>query len=283
MACALPLKHDFLREHSPMLVASVLVHVALLVLLSLNLNLMPQREPQPVRLAIQATVIDNKAARQRAVEQQRQEREARLAEERQRRQEDERQRRADQQRQAEQQRDAQERKLAEQRRQDQAREKRQAEQRRQQEADRARQLKAEQQRQETEAKKRAAAEAQRKAEAERRRTQTQADLARQLAEEEELTAAADSGLLDQYAEVIRQKVERNWIRPASARPGISCVVLVKQIPGGDVVDVQVTECNGDAAVLRSIEAAVLRSSPLPPPPDPKLFDRSLRFDFRPQD
>ena len=283
MACALPLKHDFLREHSPMLVASVLVHVALLVLLSLNLNLMPQREPQPVRLAIQATVIDNKAARQRAVEQQRQEREARLAEERQRRQEDERQRRADQQRQAEQQRDAQERKLAEQRRQDQAREKRQAEQRRQQEADKARQLKAEQQRQETEAKKRAAAEAQRKAEAERRRTQTQADLARQLAEEEELTAAADSGLLDQYAEVIRQKVERNWIRPASARPGISCVVLVKQIPGGDVVDVQVTECNGDAAVLRSIEAAVLRSSPLPPPPDPKLFDRSLRFDFRPQD
>jgi colicin import membrane protein len=61
------------------------------------------------------------------------------------------------------------------------------------------------------------------------------------------------------------------------------VVLVTQIPGGDVVNVRVTECNGDAAVVRSIEAAVMRSSPLPGPPNPALFERNLRFEFRPRD
>lgn len=289
MAHALPLRNDFLREHSAVLGASVVVHALLLVLLGLNLDLLPRRDPQPVRLAIQATVVDNRAARQRAAEQQRRERDARLAQERRRqeqaeqreREQEQEQRRAEQQR-AERERVAEQSRLAEQKRlKEAAALKQKADQeRRQQQAEQARVARAEQQRQAAEAEKRAA-ESRRKAEAERRQAQTRADLARQMAEEEELLAAADSGLLDQYAEVIRQKVERNWIRPASARPGISCVVLVKQIPGGDVVDVRVTECNGDAAVVRSIEAAVLRSSPLPPPPDPKLFDRSLRFEFRP--
>ena len=34
-------------------------------------------------------------------------------------------------------------------------------------------------------------------------------------------------------------------------------------------------------VRESIEAAVYRASPLPPPPDPALFDRHLRIDFKP--
>jgi colicin import membrane protein len=73
------------------------------------------------------------------------------------------------------------------------------------------------------------------------------------------------------------------MRPASARQGISCTVLVKQIPGGEVVEARVTSCNGDAAVVRSIEAAVLRASPLPLPANPALFERNLQFEFRPDD
>jgi colicin import membrane protein len=45
--------------------------------------------------------------------------------------------------------------------------------------------------------------------------------------------------------------------------------------------VRIGQCNGDQAVRESIEAAVYRASPLPPPPDPALFDRNLRIDFRP--
>jgi colicin import membrane protein len=50
-----------------------------------------------------------------------------------------------------------------------------------------------------------------------------------------------------------------------------------------VLSAQVDKCNGDAAVKQSIEAAVLKSSPLPPPPDPRVFERNLVFVFKPQD
>ena len=56
-----------------------------------------------------------------------------------------------------------------------------------------------------------------------------------------------------------------------------------QVPGGEVVGVQVRKCNGDAAVRESIEAAVYRASPLPLPPNPDLFDRNLVVNFTPND
>ena len=42
-----------------------------------------------------------------------------------------------------------------------------------------------------------------------------------------------------------------------------------------MVGVAIMSCNGDEAVKRSIEAAIYRSSPLPEPPDPSLFDRNI--------
>lgn len=105
---------------------------------------------------------------------------------------------------------------------------------------------------------------------------------RELEAEERLLAAADSGALADYVAVIRQRVERNWVRPPGAKPGIECEVLVTQIPGGEVAGVQMGRCNADDAVRRSIEAAVLRASPLPLPDDPALFERNLRFTFKPE-
>ena len=124
-----------------------------------------------------------------------------------------------------------------------------------------------------------------KAEAQRReaaRLSAARELERQLAEEEELQAASDSGALADYVALIRQKVERNWVRQPGARPGIECAVLVTQIPGGEVVSVRTERCNADEAVQRSIEAAVLRASPLPLPAQSKLFERNLRFTFKPE-
>ena len=124
-----------------------------------------------------------------------------------------------------------------------------------------------------------------KADAERRETARLAaarELLRQLAEEEALQAAASSGALADYVALIRQKVERNWVRPPGARPGIECSVLVTQIPGGEVISVRTERCNADEPVQRSIEAAVLRASPLPLPAEAKLFERNLRFTFKPE-
>jgi colicin import membrane protein len=58
---------------------------------------------------------------------------------------------------------------------------------------------------------------------------------------------------------------------------------VTQVPGGEVVGVRVGECNGDESVRASIEAAVLKASPLPEPPDPSLFERNLRLEFKPDE
>lgn len=127
----------------------------------------------------------------------------------------------------------------------------------------------------------AKAAAAKRAEEERRKA-AQAEIGQALEEEERLLAAADSGALSEYVGLIRQKVTRNWTRPASARAGLACEVMVTQIPGGQVTGVQIGSCNGDEAVRRSIEAAVLRASPLPMPDDAALFERNLRFTFKPE-
>jgi colicin import membrane protein len=64
---------------------------------------------------------------------------------------------------------------------------------------------------------------------------------------------------------------------------LECVVAVSQSTNGTVLRVQVEQCNGDAAVKQSIEMAVQKASPLPLPSDMRLFERNLRFIFKPAD
>ena len=113
------------------------------------------------------------------------------------------------------------------------------------------------------------------------RAEMEAELQQALAVEDERRRAQESGLLDEYIRLIENRIQQNWIPPGSAISGLECSVNVTQIPSGDVVDVQVGRCNGDDAVVRSIEAAVLRSSPLPRPPIPSLFERNLEVVFNP--
>jgi colicin import membrane protein len=109
----------------------------------------------------------------------------------------------------------------------------------------------------------------------------EADLRRSLDQELRQDAARSSGALASWQSQITARIQRAWLRPASARPGIECVLNVTQVPGGEVTNVRIGACNGDQAVRESIEAAVYRASPLPPPPDPTLFERSLVITFRP--
>ena len=173
-----------------------------------------------------------------------------------------------------------------------AREKAAAEQRRAEEAERKRAAETEAKRkaEETERKQAEAAEAKRKAaekaQAEREakvRAEREADLQRRLAAEEEegAAAAARAGVMDEYRLMLVQAIERNWIRPPSARAGLECTLNVTQAPGGSVVDVKLGACNGDQAVRESITTAVYKSSPLPAPRDPRAFERRLEIVFRP--
>lgn len=151
-----------------------------------------------------------------------------------------------------------------------------AEQKKRQEEQRA----AEEKRQ-AEAKKQA--EEKRKAEEARLRAQREADLRKSLEAEERAMALRSSGVLQTWLSQITSRIQRAWLRPPSARPGIDCMVYVTQVPGGEVTNVRIGTCNGDAAVRESIESAVYRASPLPPPPDPALFERNLEIRFIPAD
>ncbi len=109
----------------------------------------------------------------------------------------------------------------------------------------------------------------------------EADLQRSLAAEERADATRDSAALASWESQIAAKITRAWLRPPTARVGIDCMLNVTQVPGGEVTQVSIGQCNGDEAVRESIEAAVYRASPLPAPPDPSLFDRNLQIRFKP--
>ena len=159
--------------------------------------------------------------------------------------------------------------------------------RQQEEVDRKRREKeeAERKKREEEDKEKKRIEAERKRQEDIRRQQEENERLRREAEaaarseeieaEESRFAAVDSGALAVYMTQIRQKIERNWSAPASAGAELKCSVRVRQVPGGEVVGVTILNCNGDDAVKRSVEAAIYRSSPLPEPSDPNLFDRNI--------
>jgi len=119
-----------------------------------------------------------------------------------------------------------------------------------------------------------------KQEAETAERQRQLDA--ELAAEAQRLEAMNAGELSRYQFAIMQQLQRNWIEPATAIPGIECIVHVRQLPSGEVVGVSIGTCNGDESVQRSIEAAVYKASPLPLPSNPSLFDRNLTITFRPE-
>lgn len=130
-----------------------------------------------------------------------------------------------------------------------------------------------------------------KAKAEAARTQREAaaqaqrekDAKALLDAEERRRKAENSGAMSAYVNALNAKVARNWIKPAVLPPNLDCVVRVEQLPTGDVIRATVTTCNGDAAVKRSIEDAVLKASPLPKPADRALYSRVIEFNFKPQE
>ena len=126
------------------------------------------------------------------------------------------------------------------------------------------------------------AAAAKKAAEEKARAARQAELQRALEAEERGNAARNSDEAMRWHAQITARIQRAWIKPPSARPGISCIVSVTQVPGGDVTNVRVNSCSVDDAAFReSVEAAVYRAAPLPMPPAGVPFERNLELTFAP--
>jgi colicin import membrane protein len=118
---------------------------------------------------------------------------------------------------------------------------------------------------------------------EQERAQREADLRSQLASEEHVNAVQASPAKAEYLSLITARINRAWIRPSSARPGVKCSLHITQIPGGEITHVVVAGCNGDEAVRQSVETAAYRASPLPAPSDPALFDPNIDVTFAPDE
>jgi len=124
------------------------------------------------------------------------------------------------------------------------------------------------------------------AEAHRQQQERERALKEQLAQESE---AGDDGRVEDEAQQwasrkIKPRIKARWVRPPSAVGGMSCRMRVSTDPSGHVTGVALGSCSGDADFARSAEAAVMKASPLPMPPDPRVSAklRSFQITFQPE-
>lgn len=100
------------------------------------------------------------------------------------------------------------------------------------------------------------------------------------AEAEQRASSNKRGLAD-YASKIRGKVRGNIVLPPSIQGNPEAIFEVSQLPSGEVLAVKLKRSSGNAALDTAIERAILKSSPLPKPDDPSLFQRSLEIKYKP--
>ncbi len=122
-------------------------------------------------------------------------------------------------------------------------------------------------------------------------------------EDKDAAAAVDSGdpavqaaMFGRYTGQIDARIERAWRRPRSpvnpspdpaynqnsqapANAEFKCLVRILQDAHGSVQEVQLLDCNGSVAWQHSLVMAINTSSPLPAPPSPRVFSRSLTMTF----
>jgi colicin import membrane protein len=82
---------------------------------------------------------------------------------------------------------------------------------------------------------------------------------------------------------IQAKVRGNVIVPADMAGNPEAIFEVVQLPTGEIIDVQLRKSSGVRAYDDAVQRAILKSSPLPRPERPDLFQRSLTLKFRPTD
>ena len=94
----------------------------------------------------------------------------------------------------------------------------------------------------------------------------------------------DPSLQAKYAAALQQAILRQWIRPETVPLGQRCRISIRQLPGGEVVDVDVSgSCPYDAAGRQSVERAVYKASPLPYAGFEAVFNRNLDLNFVAED
>ena len=94
-------------------------------------------------------------------------------------------------------------------------------------------------------------------------------------------ASASKRGMEEYATRIRVKVRGNIVLPPNIQGNPEAIFVVEQLPGGEILNIRLKRSSGSPALDSAIERAIKKSSPLPDPPDPALFQRTLEIKYRP--
>jgi colicin import membrane protein len=113
-------------------------------------------------------------------------------------------------------------------------------------------------------------------------SEQQAHEAERLAQARE-QAAATGRVVDEYVAKISAKIRRNIVAPPGVSSKIRAEFDVTLLPGGQVMETELTRSSGNDAYDNAVERAILKSQPLPLPPDAALFNRfrDLHLKFSP--
>lgn len=101
-----------------------------------------------------------------------------------------------------------------------------------------------------------------------------------------MKVSANQALVASTIGKIKQRVETKWNRPLSAKAGMSTLLRISLLPGGEVGNVVVANSSGNPAFDASAVEAVRRASPLPVPDDVGVFSQNFRnftLKFSPED
>jgi len=119
-----------------------------------------------------------------------------------------------------------------------------------------------------------------------RETQLRAQAEREIqarAQQQVADASARSRAEADWIRRIQAKVKGNVIVPAELAGNPEAIFDVVQLPTGEIIDATLRKSSGSRAYDDAVQRAILKSSPLPRPDRPELFQRTLTLKFRPQD
>jgi len=102
------------------------------------------------------------------------------------------------------------------------------------------------------------------------------------AADSELRAAASKRGLATWGDKIRTKIRGNMTLPPAIQGNPEAVFEINLLPTGEVMQpVKLKRSSGNPVLDAAIERAILKSSPLPKPDDPNVFQRVIEIKYRP--
>ena len=96
-------------------------------------------------------------------------------------------------------------------------------------------------------------------------------------------SAANRKALQAWSDRIRAKIRGNIVLPPNIEGNPEAKFAISLLPDGQVLNATTTKSSGNPALDTAIERAIRKSSPLPLPDNPSVFQREFQISYKPLD